>query len=69
MHCVSRHVTAQKSISELVPAALTSLDGGSSEHSQREQSVGLAQPASNPTHSEQRGRPKSVRKRFKDFRK
>ena len=63
-------MTAQKSISQsqLVPAALTSLDRGS-EHSQQELSLGLAQPASNPTHSEQRGRPNSVRKRFKDFRK
>ena len=68
MFCVSRHVTAQKSTLQLVPAALTSLDRGS-EHSQRGQSVGLAPPASNPTHSEQRGRPNSLAKRFKDFRK
>ena len=68
MFCVSRHVTAQKSTLQLVPAALTSLDRGSG-HSQRGQSVGLAPPASNPTPSEQGGRPKSVGKRFKVFRK
>ena len=50
------------------PAELTSLIRAS-EHPQLGWGVGLAQPASNPTHSEQRGRPEFIWKRFKDLQK
>ena len=50
------------------PAELTS-PIRASEHPLLGWGVGLAQPASNPTHSEQRGRPEFIWKRFKDLQK
>ena len=55
-------------VSKQTPAELTSLIRAS-EHPLLGLGVGLASPASNPTHSEQRGRPEFIWKRFKDLQK